>query len=417
MDMELKDLDNRMHEELINGNENEPEEFKTLDRESCTSADEDENEISNGSCNDEQPPMFTLDETKLGEIKQEHENVEKSDNLKQDNQDAIDEEEVEEKNEEPDKIEEQKSSPGPENQEGSNEDNTTNLGRNRRVRQKNRYFLDFHCIDLTKGARSNREEYDIFTSSTSTRSSNRRSTTDTKGPQEEPDVFENRYCRKCSSKTPHDSANGCQACLYKKIVESVKRQKPSSQKNRSASSSKQQHSNEIESSASSQNTTNNNKRKANRQQDKTLLSKIIKERKLELFKNHRIETNNINTSANNVNTINTTSPESSGDIINDDIGKLSTDNNSGGNNEISSKLPRLDSWTPNEVAEYIISKGFANEAELFKTQSVDGISLLLMQRTDFTYGLKIKLGPALKIYDQVCKLKKEYFNNIATTSN
>lgn len=51
MDTELKDLDNTMHEELINVNQNEIEAIKTYGR-SCTSGEEDHNDISNGSCND-----------------------------------------------------------------------------------------------------------------------------------------------------------------------------------------------------------------------------------------------------------------------------------------------------------------------------------------------------------------------------
>lgn len=199
-------------------------------------------------------------------------------------------------------------------------------GRNRRVRQKNRYFLDFHCIDLTKGGRSSKDDYDTFTTSTHHRSNRGSNSTNNNGGQDDDtDVFETKYCRKCSAKTCHDNENGCQSCVYKKIVEASKKQKSSSQRSRS----------------------NNTKSQPRQPQG---------------------------------------------------------DNN------------KLDSWTPDEVAKFMISKGFVDEAELFKTQSVDGISLLLMQRADFTYGLKIKLGPALKIYDQVCKLKREYFRDIPIIS-
>lgn len=72
-------------------------------------------------------------------------------------------------------------------------------------------------------------------------------------------------------------------------------------------------------------------------------------------------------------------------------------------------LRSLDAWTPQDVADYFTSRGFDSEAEIFIDQSVDGISLMLMQRADFTNGLKLKLGPALKIYEQVCRLKRDYF--------
>lgn len=291
------------------------------------------------------------------------------------------------------------------------------MGRNRRVRQKNRYFLDFHCVDLTKGARSNKDDYDGFTTTTtSTRSSNRRSTTDSnRGQQDETDGIELRYCRKCSAKTMHDVDGGCQPCLYKKIVESSKRQRPGGQRNRSNNSrqhhqhQQQQNDNEIELSSNA----TTNKRKATRQGGG---SKINGNQSSNINTNSNNNNNNNNTNNININTTTTTTTTAATNVTedtnvnNDNIVGITT-NDSG-----IDKLPKLDSWTPDEVAEFILSKGFTQEAELFKMQSVDGISLLLMQRTDFTYGLKIKLGPALKIYDQVCKLKKEYFRSVATTN-
>jgi len=38
-------------------------------------------------------------------------------------------------------------------------------------------------------------------------------------------------------------------------------------------------------------------------------------------------------------------------------------------------------------------------------QDIDGASLLLMKRSDVLVGLHLKLGPALKIYNQVKKLQ------------
>lgn len=284
------------------------------------------------------------------------------------------------------------------------------MGRNRRVRQKNRYFLDFHCIDLTKGARSNKDDYEGFTTTTTgTRSSNRRSTTDSnRGQQDETDGIESRYCRKCSTKTMHDVDGGCQPCLYKKIVESSKRQRPSSQRGRSNTrhhytkqqqqQQQQQNDNEVEASST---TTNISKRRANRQGGS------------------KINGNNSNLASINSNINNISNTSTNAVLNNTDLSPIPNDESIVGDTPKETsveKLPKLDSWTPDEVAEYIMSKGFTQEAELFKMQSVDGISLLLMQRTDFTYGLKIKLGPALKIYDQVCKLKKEYFRSVSATN-
>lgn len=272
-----------------------------------------------------------------------------------------------------------------------NQEEESSYGRNRRVRQKNRYFLDFHCTNLTKGVRSNRDfDFDssssLATSSgTGTRSSNRNNNQQTIGP----DTFEYKYCRKCNGKMVHDVERGCQACLYKKIVESHKRQtnKSSIQRNNQSAST-------IKTAPATSTTPPAPASRA---------------------------TNSTSTASTTTNTIAditpapvTTSRAASGDIkpklLNDNeilrAQQVSTYSNNIDN------ITNLDSWTVDEVANYILSKGFVDEAELFKTQSVDGISLLLMQRTDFTYGLKIKLGPALKIYDQVCRLRKEYFNRI-----
>ena len=42
---------------------------------------------------------------------------------------------------------------------------------------------------------------------------------------------------------------------------------------------------------------------------------------------------------------------------------------------------------------------------LFCTQEIDGSSLLLLQRQDVVAGLGLKMGPALKVFEQVRKLQ------------
>lgn len=346
-------------------------------------------------------------------------------------------------------------------------------GRNRRVRQKNRYFLDFHCIDLTKGGRSNKDDYDTFTTpSAQPRSSTNRSSTNlntnindnnTNGSQQdETELFEAKYCRKCSAKTCFDKVNGCQGCVYRKIVEASKKQKPSSQRSRSGNSKNRRHhqddspkqsSNHItKRKAAKPRTTQNSNPTFNQNTNQILDNTCINDNALdeenqagkgELASCNNIFKANITyskasqlpliESIGDSSTINKNSLEKQDSITSapiqsdacvessstknlDDSMKKSnnlasdSDNSASSNNTREAEdSPKLDSWTPKEVAEFISSKGFTNEAELFRTQSVDGISLLLMQRLDFTQGLKIKLGPALKIYDQVCKLKREYF--------
>lgn len=341
------------------------------------------------------------DEMKLdsGGIKQDSEAVEREPGeIKQDN-DVIIQEPLEIKQDSAEikqdsaetKQEDQRSS-GSSSGLSSDEDDRPRLPMRRtyRVPQKNRYYQDFHCTDLTRGGRSKLDDCD---SSAATADSSRRQ-------QEDPEsCFQSKYCRRCMSRTVHDT-HGCQICIWRKVVESSKRQKPSSQKSRSTNSRRQQDT-EAKSAPSTNTITNSNKRKATKQGGSKISNNI----------NNIIKNNHSNNDP--IDNTNADIPEAVAATTNNLHKKINTTVGVNiVNNDDSNKLPRLDSWTPDEVAEYITSKGFAHEAELFKTQSVDGISLLLMQRTDFTYGLKIKLGPALKIYDQVCKLKKEYFRTV-----
>lgn len=372
----------------------------------------------------------------------------------------------ESKDDDTDKESEEKSQT---NDQDNHEDGTNQLyesaplRRNGRVRQKNRYFLDFHCTDLTKSGRGS-SKCDYETTSTSTRSSNRKANEpDQDGLFDPPRMLPVKYCRKCQARTPFgDDDGGCQVCLYNSIVDlHIKKASSKSQKGKS----KQSQSQGDARSATRKTTTSSSsssKRKSSKhsgssknqsQSNKNTSNKTSSGSNSTLTSSHNITNNNNNNhdSKSDIHLeISTTSiiendnktkirswdvydsdedPQSSrqspvdgGESVaqhtaatQDTIVSADTSIINNDSNEVKSpsivdvKSPKLDAWTPDEVAEYILSKGFSQEAELFKTQSVDGISLLLMQRTDFTYGLKIKLGPALKIYDQVCKLKKEYF--------
>ncbi|KAI7803644.1 sterile alpha motif domain containing 1a [Triplophysa rosa] len=69
-------------------------------------------------------------------------------------------------------------------------------------------------------------------------------------------------------------------------------------------------------------------------------------------------------------------------------------------------------WTVADVAKYITSVGFPEQAAAFKTQEIDGKSLMLMQRSDVLTGLSIRLGPALKIYENHVKvLQRSHFQD------
>lgn len=355
-------------------------------------------------------------------------------------------------------IQDDKLSPQPTqtNLENNNQTTATNettlipdLGRNRRVRQKNRYFSDFHCIDLTKGQRATKEG----------------------------DTYEYKFCSKCDEKTAHLIDSGCQACLYEKIVQSHKRGK--GKRGRIGNNSKQQqakqtrynnNNNNVSTTTTTATTKSGYKRKTKKRVDgckskyneysnslkKNINNKIANninnDNATQAIGNNYTKKNAITYSTSKITKSNNLNTEQSGivDTSPDSGSSCSSTSSSGGNstkqqylkrpsivkktdslitnsnnideinttttttNTNSDKILRLDTWTSDDVAEYIKSNGFSCEAELFKAQSVDGISLLLMQRTDFTYGLKIKLGPALKIYDFVCKLKKEYFNIITS---
>ncbi|KAL7852219.1 hypothetical protein SRHO_G00180040 [Serrasalmus rhombeus] len=69
-------------------------------------------------------------------------------------------------------------------------------------------------------------------------------------------------------------------------------------------------------------------------------------------------------------------------------------------------------WTVADVASYFTAVGFPEQALAFRTQEIDGKSLLLMQRNDVLTGLSIRLGPALKIYERHVKvLQRTHFQD------
>ncbi|XP_056262583.1 sterile alpha motif domain containing 1a isoform X2 [Pseudoliparis swirei] len=82
--------------------------------------------------------------------------------------------------------------------------------------------------------------------------------------------------------------------------------------------------------------------------------------------------------------------------------------------EISVKMEKMSHnlmlWTVADVASYFSAAGFPEQAVAFRTQEIDGKSLLLMQRGDVLTGLSIRLGPALKIYERHVKvLQRTHF--------
>ncbi|XP_070837957.1 sterile alpha motif domain containing 1a isoform X2 [Chaetodon trifascialis] len=88
--------------------------------------------------------------------------------------------------------------------------------------------------------------------------------------------------------------------------------------------------------------------------------------------------------------------------------------NGGKCDEVSVKKEKMSQnllqWTVADVASYFSAAGFPEQAVAFRTQEIDGKSLLLMQRSDVLTGLSIRLGPALKIYERHVKvLQRTHF--------
>lgn len=88
--------------------------------------------------------------------------------------------------------------------------------------------------------------------------------------------------------------------------------------------------------------------------------------------------------------------------------------NGGTGDEVSVKMEKTNQnllqWTVADVASYFSAAGFPEQAVAFRTQEIDGKSLLLMQRSDVLTGLSIRLGPALKIYERHIKvLQRTHF--------
>ncbi|XP_069324354.1 lethal(3)malignant brain tumor-like protein 4 isoform X1 [Eulemur rufifrons] len=63
---------------------------------------------------------------------------------------------------------------------------------------------------------------------------------------------------------------------------------------------------------------------------------------------------------------------------------------------------RVARWTVDEVAEFVQSLlGCDEHAKCFKKEQIDGKAFLLLTQTDIVKVMKIKLGPALKIYNSI----------------
>jgi hypothetical protein len=62
-------------------------------------------------------------------------------------------------------------------------------------------------------------------------------------------------------------------------------------------------------------------------------------------------------------------------------------------------------WSCEEVESFIRLIGFPDQAVTFREQEIDGLSLLLLKRSDLLSDMDLKLGPAVKIYGHVQRLQ------------
>lgn len=72
--------------------------------------------------------------------------------------------------------------------------------------------------------------------------------------------------------------------------------------------------------------------------------------------------------------------------------------------KVDESVPDASKWTASDVYEFFAAS-FPKEAAVFQEQEIDGVSLLLMRRSDVIQGLGFKLGPALRIYKQIIMLQ------------
>lgn len=62
-------------------------------------------------------------------------------------------------------------------------------------------------------------------------------------------------------------------------------------------------------------------------------------------------------------------------------------------------------WSCDDVETFVRFIGFPEQAATFREQEIDGISLLLLKRSDLLTGMGMKLGPAVKIYGHIQRLQ------------
>lgn len=70
------------------------------------------------------------------------------------------------------------------------------------------------------------------------------------------------------------------------------------------------------------------------------------------------------------------------------------------------KLPNVIKWTHDEIYEYF-NILFPLQAHVFHDEEIDGVALYQLKREDVLCGFKLKIGPAIKIYEHILKMQTE----------
>lgn len=70
---------------------------------------------------------------------------------------------------------------------------------------------------------------------------------------------------------------------------------------------------------------------------------------------------------------------------------------------LSHERQRILRWNTDDVANHVRAIGCADQAKIFSEQQIDGEAFLLLNQSDIVNILKIKLGPALKIFNTIPK--------------
>lgn len=81
--------------------------------------------------------------------------------------------------------------------------------------------------------------------------------------------------------------------------------------------------------------------------------------------------------------------------------------------EIIGLVPDVSKWSCDQLSDFV-KEFFPVEAKILREQEIDGASLLLLSRSDVITGLKLKLGPAIRLYNFITILQTKKKNVTAT---